>query len=89
MPTLKVATKTDPQKLAGAIVGQLKTDKKIAIECIGAEALNQTIKACIIARGFVAPNGYAITLEPSFVDIASDRGETSGIRLIAKLTESI
>jgi stage V sporulation protein SpoVS len=85
--TLKVATKTDPQKLAGAIVGQLKNDKKIAVECIGAEALNQAIKACIIARGFVAPNGYGITIEPSFVDIDSERGETSGIRLVVKLTE--
>ena len=55
METLKVSSKSDPNRVAGALSNVLRDNDKVEIQAIGAGALNQAVKAIAVARGFVAP----------------------------------
>lgn len=84
MEILKVAAKSEPKSIAGAIASCIQTTSKIEIQAIGAGALNQAIKAIIIARGFVAPSGIELICIPAFTDVIIDGEERTAIKLIIK-----
>ena len=69
MKLLKVSSKSSPNSVAGAIAGIIRTENKVQIQTIGAGALNQTIKAIAIARGYIAPTGQELICIPFFRDI--------------------
>jgi len=69
MKLLKVSSKSSPNSVAGAIAGIIRTEDRVQIQTIGAGALNQTIKAIAIARGYIAPTGQEIICIPFFKDI--------------------
>jgi len=69
MKLLKVSSKSSPNSVAGAIAGIVRTENKVQIQTIGAGALNQTIKAIAIARGYIAPTGQDLICVPFFRDI--------------------
>ena len=57
MEILKVSAQSQPKAVAGALAAVLR-DKAVAeVQAVGAGAVNQAIKAIVITRGFVAPNG--------------------------------
>jgi stage V sporulation protein S len=45
------------------------------MRAIGASAVNQSVKACAIARGFVAPRGLDVSYIIGFDDIIGDNGD--------------
>ncbi|MDD4795197.1 MAG: stage V sporulation protein S [Bacilli bacterium] len=55
MEILKVSSKSNPSKVAGAIANVFRQDGTVELQTIGAGSLNQAIKAIAIARGFVTP----------------------------------
>lgn len=55
MEILKVSSKSNPSKVAGAIANVFRTDETVEIQTIGAGSLNQAVKAIAIARGLVTP----------------------------------
>ncbi|HAL00617.1 MAG TPA: stage V sporulation protein S, partial [Exiguobacterium sp.] len=57
MDVLKVSAKSNPNAVAGALAGVIRERGSVEIQAIGAGALNQSVKAVAIARGFVAPSG--------------------------------
>ena len=63
---LKVSSKSKPNSVAGAIAHALKTTEKIEAQAVGAGAINQLMKACAIASGFLAPIGYKVVVQPTF-----------------------
>lgn len=69
MDVLKVSAKSNPNSVAGALAGVLREKGTCEIQAIGAGALNQSIKAVAIARGFVAPSGLDLICIPAFTDI--------------------
>ncbi len=82
MEILKVSSKSNPSKVAGAIANVFRTDETVEIQTIGAGSLNQAIKAIAIARGFVAPSGKNLIVVPAFSDIVIDGAEKTAIKLI-------
>lgn len=72
---LRVSSTSDPAKLAGAIVGTFHDFKRCELVAMGAGAVNQTVKAVAIARGYAAPQGMDLAVIPSFLDVDMD-GET-------------
>ncbi len=81
--TLKVGSKSNPNSVAGAIANIFReNNESVEIQCIGAGALNQSIKAVAIARGFVAPLGKNLVCIPAFTDIVIDGSEKTAIKLI-------
>ncbi len=69
MKLLKVSSKSKPNSVAGAIAGIIREENKVQIQTIGAGALNQSIKAIAIARGYIAPTGQELVCIPFFRDI--------------------
>ena len=84
MEILKVSSKSNPSKVAGAIANVFRTDGIVEIQTIGAGSLNQAIEAIAIARGFVAPSGKNLVVVPAFSDILIDGAEKTAIKLIVE-----
>ena len=84
MEILKVSSKSNPSKVAGAIANIFREEGCVELQAIGAGALNQSIKAIAIARGFLSPSGYELYVIPSFNDVVIDNQKKTAIRLIVK-----
>lgn len=83
--TLKVGSKSNPNSVAGALANIFRESKEtVEIHCIGAGALNQSIKSIAIARGFLAPSGINLVCIPAFTDISIDGQERTAIKLIVE-----
>lgn len=82
MDILKVSAKSNPNAVAGALAGVIRERGSVEIQAIGAGALNQSVKAVAIARGFVAPSGIDLICIPAFTDILIDGEERTAIKLI-------
>lgn len=83
--TLITSSKTNPNKLAGAIAKALKNDNTIEIQSVGAGSLNQSIKAVAIARGYLAPMGKDLICIPIFSNITIEGESRTAIKLILKV----
>lgn len=82
MEILKVSSKSNPSKVAGAIANIYRENKEVEIQTIGAGSLNQAIKAIAICRGFVAPTGDNLVAIPAFNDIIINGEQKTAIKLI-------
>ena len=67
MEILKVSSKSNPSKVAGAIANIYREKGYVEMQTIGAGSLNQAIKAIAIARGFVAPTGDNLVVIPAYI----------------------
>ncbi|HMA60473.1 MAG TPA: stage V sporulation protein S [Halanaerobiales bacterium] len=72
METLKVSGSSDPKSVAGAIAAVVRDEGKVELQAIGAGAINQTVKAIAISRGYVAPLGIDLIMIPEFIEIDVD-----------------
>lgn len=84
MEVLKVSAKSTPNSVAGALAGVIRERGAAEIQAIGAGALNQSIKAIAIARGFVAPSGIDLICIPAFTDIQIEGEARTAIKLIVE-----
>lgn len=84
MEVLKVASKSNPNAVAGALANTIREEGEAELQSIGAGALNQAIKAIIIARGYVAPSGIDLISIPAFTSVEIDNEEKTAIKLIVK-----
>ena len=84
MEILRVASKSNPSSVAGAITGIIKDEKCLELQTVGAAALNQAVKAVAIARGFVAPAGVDLVCIPAFAEVEVEGEDRTGIKLIVE-----
>ena len=82
MEILKVSSKSNSSKVAGAIANIFRETGTVELQTIGAGSLNQAITALCIARGFLAPSGTNLVCIPAFTDIMIDGEEKTAIKLI-------
>ena len=81
MNVLKVSAKSDPNAVAGAIIGVLKDEREVEIKAIGAGAINQSIKAIVISRGYAVSAGEDLVCVPAFSNVIIDDEEKTAINL--------
>lgn len=81
---LKISSKSNPNSVAGAVVGGLKEGKKVELQAIGAGAINQSMKSIAIARGFIAPSGVDLVCIPAFCTVMVEDIERTGMKFIVK-----
>src|SRR5205807_3222624 len=82
MNILKVAAKSNPTAVAGALAGVVREKGTAELQAIGAAAINQAVKAIAIARGYVAPSGLDLVCVPAFADVQIDGEDRTAIKLI-------
>ena len=85
MVILKVASRSNPNSVSGAIAGALEEHGVVELHAIGAGAVNQTVKALAIARRLVEEDGTSsIKVIPGFVELEIDGERRTGIRFIVE-----
>lgn len=84
METLRVASSSNPKSVAGAIAAVLEHDKRVELLAVGAGAVNQTVKAIAITRGYVAPKGIELVTLIAFAKIEIDGNEKTAIKFIVE-----
>lgn len=81
---LKVKNDSNPNAIAGALAELIKNKRKVEIQAVGAGAVNQTVKAIAVARGYVAPAGINIICIPAFTEVEIDGEERTAMKFIVK-----
>ncbi len=84
MEILKVAAKSSPSSVAGALAGVVRENGIAEMQAVGAGAINQAVKAIAIARGFVAPGGIDLVCIPAFKEIDINGEVRTAIRFIVE-----
>jgi len=82
MTIIKVSARSRTAAVAGAIAGVMREKQRVEVQAIGAGAVNQAIKAIIIAKGYLADEGIEVTCNPSYVDVLINDQERTAIRLL-------
>jgi stage V sporulation protein S len=82
MNIIKVSAKSRTSAVAGAIAGVMRDMGRAEVQAIGAGAVNQAVKAIVIAKGYLAEEGVDIVCTPSFVEIMIDGQERTAVRLL-------
>ena len=77
---LQVASASNPSSVAGAIAGMIRERGMAEAQAIGAGAINQTVKAIAIARGYMAPAGVDLVCVPAFVDVQINGEDRTAIK---------
>ena len=81
MEILKVSSRSNPNSVAGAMAGVVRTSGVVEVQVVGAGALNQAVKAVAIARGYLTPSNVDLVCVPTFADIEIDGESRTAIRL--------
>lgn len=84
MDTIKVATRSRPTAVAGAIAAAVREDNQARVQAIGPLAVNQAIKAVAVARGYLAVDGLTVVCIPSFTEVAVDGKKRTAMRLLVE-----
>lgn len=82
MEIIKVKANSRTAAVAGAIAGVMRDDHHAEVQAIGAGAVNQAVKAIVLARTYLVDDGIIIYCVPEFVDVEID----GKIRTAVKLT---
>lgn len=77
---LRVSANSVPNKVAGAIAGVLRDASVVEVQAIGADAVNQAVKAIAIARSYIEENELDLVSVPSFVRLELHSEERTAIR---------
>ncbi len=84
MSVIKVSARSRTAAVAGAVAGVIRESQKAEVQAIGAGAVNQAIKAIVIAKGYLAEEGVDILCDPSFVEVSIDGQERTAIRIVVE-----
>ena len=79
---LKVAARSRPSSVAGAIAGVVRETGRAEVQSIGAGATNQAIKSIAVARSYLQEDGIDIVCIPGFTEVLIEEEERTAIRLV-------
>jgi stage V sporulation protein S len=82
MALIKVSGETPTKSVAGAIAGSFRDHKYVEAQAIGPIAVNQAVKALVLARSFLAEDGYQIVVQPELRDVEIDGNIRTAVRFV-------
>jgi stage V sporulation protein S len=81
MEMIKVSANSRSTAVAGAIAGIIRDSGHTEVQAIGANAVNQAIKAIAIAHGYLQLDSIDIVCIPSFTEVEIDGHERTAVRI--------
>ena len=84
METIKVASSSRTAAVAGAIAGVVRDHHGAVVQAVGAGAVNQALKALILATGYLKSDGIFISFVPEFAEISIDGHDRTAVRFVIK-----
>jgi stage V sporulation protein S len=82
MEIIKVSANSRTSAVAGAIAGVVRENKRAEVQAIGAGAVNQAVKALVLATGYLKNDGINIVCVPEFVDVEIEDKVRTAIKLV-------
>ena len=82
MDIIKVSANSRTSAVAGAIAGVIREHKHAEVQAIGAAAVNQAVKALVLATGYLKNDGISISCVPEFADVTIDDKLKTAIKLV-------
>jgi stage V sporulation protein S len=84
MEMIKVSANSRTSAVAGAIAGVIREYKRAEVQAIGAGAVNQAVKALVLATGYLKNDGIDVVCVPQFADVTIDEKVRTAIKLIVE-----
>jgi stage V sporulation protein S len=88
MKLIKVSATSRTSAVAGAIAGIVREHHGAEVQAIGAGAVNQAMKALIVATGYLELDGIQIRCLPEFTDVTIDENVRTAIKLVVEVTRA-
>lgn len=82
MDMIKVSANSRTSAVAGAIAGIVREHHRAEVQAIGAGAVNQAVKALVLATGYLRNDGIHVTCVPEFADVTIDDKVRTAIKLV-------
>ncbi len=79
---IRVSATSRTSAVAGAIAGVVRDHKHAEVQAIGAGAVNQAVKALVLATGYLKLDGIDVTCVPEFADVTIDDKVRTAIKLV-------
>ena len=84
MNLIKVSATSRTSAVAGAIAGVVREHHRAEIQAIGAGAVNQAMKALILATGYLRLDGIHVRCVPEFADVTIEDKVRTAIKLVVE-----
>ncbi|MCK7481646.1 MAG: stage V sporulation protein S [Anaerolineales bacterium] len=84
MEMIKVSANSRTSAVAGAIAGVVREHKRAEVQAIGAGAVNQAVKALVLATGYLKNDGLDVICIPEFVDVTIEDKVRTAIKIVVE-----
>lgn len=82
MDMIKVSANSRTSAVAGAIAGVVREHHRAEVQAIGAGAINQAVKALVLATGYLKADGIFVSCVPEFADVTIEDKVRTAIKLV-------
>ena len=82
MEMIKVSANSRTSAVAGAIAGVIREHHRAEVQAIGAGAVNQAVKALVLATGYLRNDGINVSCVPEFADVSIEDKVRTAIKLV-------
>jgi stage V sporulation protein S len=82
MDMIKVSANSRTSAVAGAIAGVVREHHRAEVQAIGAGAVNQAMKALVLATSYLKNDGIYVTCVPEFADVTIEDKVRTAIKLV-------
>jgi len=82
MDLIKVSATSRTSAVAGAIAGIVREHHRAEIQAIGAGAVNQAVKALVLATGYLREDNIFVSCVPEFNNVMIEDKERTAIKLV-------
>jgi stage V sporulation protein S len=84
MTMIKVSATSRTAAVAGAIAGIVREHRRAEVQAIGAGAVNQAMKALILATGYLRLDDIHVRCVPEFADVTIGDQVRTAIKLVVE-----
>ena len=88
MTMIKVSATSRTSAVAGAIAGVVREHHRAEVQAIGAGAVNQAVKALVVATGYLRLDGIHVSCVPEFADVTIEDKVITAIKLVIEVEHS-
>jgi stage V sporulation protein S len=82
MDLIKVSATSRTSAVAGAIAGVFREHKHAEVQAIGAGAVNQSVKALVLATRYLKDDGINVAFVPEFADVTIEDKVRTAIKFV-------
>jgi stage V sporulation protein S len=84
MNMIKVSATSRTSAVAGAIAGVVREHHRAEVQAIGAGAVNQAVKALVLATSYLKLDGIHVSCVPEFAEVTIEDKVRTAIKLVVE-----